>query len=147
MNVSEPVLTNLKKYLMEIAPLLTRLIVGFVFMNSGSGKFMNLDRAAEFFASLGIPFPHLMAPFVATVESLAGTLIFLGLGARVAAVPLIGVMTVAIITAKREEIESVRSFFGLPEFLYIALLLWLMAQGAGRVSLDAWLKKNWVVRK
>jgi uncharacterized membrane protein YphA (DoxX/SURF4 family) len=47
-------------------------------------------------------------------------------------------MTVALRTALWAQIDSLGSLFGLAEFLYITLLLWLCTSGAGPLSLD-WL--------
>jgi putative oxidoreductase len=48
-----------------------------------------------------------------------------------------GVMTVAILTAKRPEIDGIRSLLAFEEFTYLAGFLWLFVAGAGRASLDA----------
>ena len=52
------------------------------------------------FANIGIPYPQVMGPFVGTVEILCGTLIILGLLTRLAAIPLIVIMVVAIVSTK-----------------------------------------------
>jgi uncharacterized membrane protein YphA (DoxX/SURF4 family) len=45
-------------------------------------------------------------------------------------------MLVAILTAKKADIQELSDLFATAEFLYIALLLWLGAYGAGPFSLD-----------
>ncbi len=50
-----------------LAPLFARVVVGWVFLWSGWGKFQNLPRITENFVSWGIPFPHLLTPFVSGV--------------------------------------------------------------------------------
>ena len=60
----------------------------------------------------------------------------LGLVTRLASLPLIGTMIVAILTARRAEITGISDVFGFIEYLYIALCLWLGAYGAGPISLD-----------
>ncbi len=117
-------------------PLLARLVIGVVFTHSGLGKLQNLDQVARFFASLGVPFPELQAPFVACVELVCGALVLVGLGTRLAALPLVGTMVVALATALAPKITGPNALFGLAEFLYIALLLQLFAGGAGALSLD-----------
>lgn len=117
-------------------PLLARIVVGYVFIESGWGKVHNLDKVTEFFTDLGIPAPGLNAVFVSWVELVCGTLVLLGLGARSAAVPLMGTMGVALITAKAEEISSLSDVFGLSEFNYLVLLFWLLIAGPGGLSLD-----------
>ena len=116
--------------------LLARLVIGIVFTHSGFGKWTHLDQVVKFFSDLGIPFPELQAPFVASVELGCGALVLVGLGTRLVSVPLIGTMVVALATALSEKITGVNALFGLAEFLYIALLVQLIVFGAGPVSLD-----------
>ncbi len=117
-------------------PLVARLVLGCVFTHSGWGKLHNLDQVARFFASLGVPFPELQAPFVASVELGCGVLVLVGLGTRFAAVPLIGTMAVALATALAPKITGANALLGLAEFLYIVLLVQLAVGGAGAVSMD-----------
>lgn len=117
-------------------PLLARLVIGVVFTGSGWGKLHNLGQVTQYFASLGIPFPQLQAPFVSSVELVCGALVLVGLGTRFAAVPLIGTMVVALATALAPKIDGLGALFGLSEFLYIALLMQLAIGGAGAASLD-----------
>lgn len=116
--------------------LLSRIAIGFIFVQSGWGKLHNLEKVTDFFISLGIPAAKLQAPFVAGVELIAGALVLAGLLTRVASVPLIGTMVVAILTAKRSDIHGLGDLLFMPEFLFIILLLWLIVKGAGVVSLD-----------
>jgi putative oxidoreductase len=118
------------------SPLLSRLVIGVVFTHSGWGKLHHLDQVAHFFASLGVPFPALQAPFVASVELGCGALVLAGLATRFAALPLIGTMAVALATALASRITGANALFGLAEFLYIVLLAQLAIGGAGALSLD-----------
>jgi putative oxidoreductase len=117
--------------------LLARLSIGFIFLQSGWGKLHHLDKVVAFFTSLGIPAANIQAPFVAGVELVGGALVLIGLFTRVASVPLIGTMVVAILTAKRGDIHELGDLLFMPEFLFIVLLLWLIVKGAGVVSLDS----------
>ena len=119
-----------------LPPTLARLTVGWVFLWSGWGKLHNLDSVIEFFGSLGIPHPELQAPFASTTELVCGMLLLAGLFTRLATVPLIITMLVAIVTAQRENATSLGGLFGLVEFCYIALLVWLGVAGGGPLSLD-----------
>lgn len=116
--------------------LVSRLTIGGIFIQTGWGKITHLDKVINFFTSLGIPAPRLQAPFVASVELGCGTLVLLGLFTRVASVPLIGTMIVAIITVKIKEVQDYSDFLSLPEYLFIVLLLWLIVKGAGSFSVD-----------
>jgi putative oxidoreductase len=110
--------------------------VGLVFVSAGWGKLQNLDRVIGFFRSLGIPAPEYQAPLVAGTELSCGLLLVVGLGTRLAAVPLVITMIVAIRTALWAELEGVIDLFGREEYLFIVLLAWLAVAGAGAVSLD-----------
>lgn len=125
-----------------LPPLLIRLSVGWVMLESGWGKFHALDKVTEFFASLGIPAASLQAPFVAGVELIGGICLILGIFTRLVSIPLLITMVVAILTAKRDDIGSFSDLFGFSEYLYILLLLWLIYRGAGTFSLDHILKKK-----
>jgi putative oxidoreductase len=122
--------------------LLSRLTIGYIFIESGWGKLTHLDKVVQFFTSLGIPAPRLQAPFVASVELGCGTLVLLGLFTRVAAIPLIGTMVVAIMTARWSDVKGVSDLLGLMEYLLILLLIWLIVKGAGAVSVDRLLVRS-----
>ena len=122
--------------------LLARIAIGFIFLQSGWGKLQHLDKVIAFFTSLGIPAANIQAPFVAGVELTCGTLVLVGLFTRVASLPLIATMVVAILTAKRGDIHELGDLLFMPEFLFIVLLLWLIVKGAGVVSLDYVLERR-----
>jgi putative oxidoreductase len=120
-----------------LPPTVARLTIGFTFLESGWGKLHNIPKVVGFFTELGIPAPEFQAHLAATAEFVCGLLILLGLFTRVATLPLIVVMTVATLTAKRSDIHDLSDLFGTAEYLYIVILLWLGAYGAGPISLDA----------
>lgn len=122
-----------------LAPLLTRILIGWVFFESGWGKLHNLSGVTEYFQTLGIPFASVQAPFVSSVEFVGGLLLILGLLTRAAALPLMGTMVVAILTAKRADISSFGDFAGLSETTLFLGLLWLFFYGAGSISIDHFL--------
>jgi len=125
-----------------------RLSVGIEFFGSGLGKLGKLPGFIQYFRTLGVPFPELQAPFVASVELVCGTLIVVGLATRPAALMLCGVMTVAIVTAAAPEHHitatwaGLLDFFYLPEWCLLLLLGWLMFAGSGRASLDACIRRS-----
>jgi putative oxidoreductase len=116
--------------------LLARVSVGWVFIESGWGKLHNLPKVIEFFQSLGIPAPELQARVVALVELGGGFCLFVGLCARLVSLPLTATMVVAIVTAKRADINSISDLFGMEEYLFILVFLWVLFCGPGRVALD-----------
>lgn len=125
-----------------LVSLLTRITLGLVFLQSGYGKLTHLPKTIEFFTSLGIPLPGVQAPVVALVEFLCGGMLLLGFGTRYASAPLVGIMGVAILTTKGEELAGITGLFEVPEFLYILLLFWLLTVGSGSFSLEAVLQKK-----
>ena len=119
-----------------LPPTVARLTLGWIFFESGWGKLHNLPKVIDFFTSLGVPSPQIAAPFSASMELVCGTLLLLGLATRLASLPLIVIMAVALWTAKRPDIASLSDLFGQEEYLNICLLLWLGAYGGGPISLD-----------
>jgi uncharacterized membrane protein YphA (DoxX/SURF4 family) len=80
---------------------LIRLSVGIVFAAEGIQKFLFPDAlGAGRFARIGIPAPEVMGPFVGVVEIVCGVLAVLGLSTRLAALPLVIDMLVALISTK-----------------------------------------------
>jgi putative oxidoreductase len=120
-----------------LPPLLARLVLAAIFVQSGWGKLHNLPQVIDYFKSLGIPAPALQAPFVAGVEFVGGLLLIVGLLTRLSAFLLAGTMAVAILTAKLSDVHSIGGFANLPEVSFLVLLLWLVWEGGGKASLDA----------
>ncbi len=125
-----------------LAPLLGRLAVGLVFMSTGWGKVHSIEKVTGFFTSLGIPAPHFHAILVGYSELLCGTALVLGLLTRLATIPLIVSMIVAILTAKRPELHNVFDLVGFDEFTYLVVLVMIALLGPGALSLDAMLVKR-----
>jgi uncharacterized membrane protein YphA (DoxX/SURF4 family) len=81
--------------------ILIRLLVGLVFFEEGLQKFLfPALMGAGRFARIGIPYPRAMGPFVGAVEVVCGALIVLGIGIRLASIPLLIDIVVAIAATK-----------------------------------------------
>jgi putative oxidoreductase len=130
-------LLGLTQRLAWLAPALMRVTLGVVFIQSGWGKLHNLDDATAFFTELGIPMPHFNAVLASSTEVVGGFLVLIGLGARLAALPLAFTMVIAIITAKRAEIDGLAALLGLSEWAYLVMFLVIALLGPGALSLDA----------
>lgn len=117
-------------------PLVPRLIVGYVFMLTGWGKLNNLEAITEAFAEWGIPFPHVMTPFVAGLECFGGFFLIIGFLTRISAGGLAITMIVAIISAKWADVDSLETLLGFEEATYFAVFTLLAICGAGKASLD-----------
>lgn len=151
------------KLLQTSAPgsvILIRIVVGGVFLSEGVQKFLYpAENGAGRFARIGIPSPDVMGPFVGVIEIVCGTLILLGLLTRLAAIPLIINMLVAILSTKIPILLgqgfwgfSLRNlpyygFWGMAheartDFAMLLGSLFLLIVGAGALSLDARLTKR-----
>jgi len=83
------------------AVILIRLMVGLVFFEEGIQKFLfPAVQGAGRFARIGIPAPVATAYFVGAVEIVCGALIVIGLFTRLAAIPLLIDISVAIASTK-----------------------------------------------
>jgi putative oxidoreductase len=124
------------------AVILVRLLVGAVFLSEGVQKFLFPEAlGAGRFAKIGIPNPEFFGPFVGACEITCGVLILLGLATRLAAVPLLVVISVAILTTK-VPMASRDGFWKMAheartDWAMLMGLLFLVAVGGGRWSLDA----------
>jgi putative oxidoreductase len=122
--------------LAPVGPLVMRLVVGYVFMLTGWGKLNNLPQMIQNFTEWGIPYPHILTPFVASVEFFGGMLLMLGLFTRIPAAMLAFVMLVAIKSAKWDSVDSLETLLGFEEATYFAAFVWLAIAGPGAISLD-----------
>ena len=81
--------------------ILIRVIVGVVFLTEGILKFVRPgELGVGRFAHIGLPFPHVLAPFVGVVEIAAGGALILNFFAGDAALLLLFVILTAIFTTK-----------------------------------------------
>jgi len=123
-------------------PLLTaiRLFWGWQFAATGWGKLNNIAGVTSFFTDLGIPLPELNAWLAAGTEFIGGIALFLGLGARIASIPLIFTMCVAFATADREALLQITSnpdaFVSSAPFPFLLASLLVLAFGPGPLSID-----------
>ena len=122
-----------------LPPLISRLVVGWIFVESGWGKVHNLAGVTAYFQELGIPMAQIQAPMASATELVCGVALMIGVFTRLAAVPLIVIMCVAIWTAQHEFITGAKNWselFSLSEFLFMVLLTWLAVFGGGLLSAD-----------
>jgi uncharacterized membrane protein YphA (DoxX/SURF4 family) len=123
------------------AVVLVRLMVGAVFLSEGIQKFLfPAAVGVGRFTKIGIPMPEVMAPFVGVVEIGCGSLALLGLFTRLAVVPLIVNMVVALATTK-VPILLKSGFWAAAhdsrtDFAMLLGAIFLLLVGAGPLSLD-----------
>ena len=131
------------RYFSWLAPLVARIVVGWVFVLSGWGKLHNLPLVIENFRdSWGIPYPDILAPFVAGVEFVGGLCVLFGFLTRISAGALGVVMIVAIKAARWGEVDAFDTLLGFDETLYLALFFWLAVAGPGAFSADYILQRS-----
>jgi putative oxidoreductase len=83
------------------AIVIIRVLVGWVFLVEGILKFrLPQELGVGRFTNIGIPAPHIMAPFVGGVEIVCGALLIVGLLTRLACIPLLIDIVVAILSTK-----------------------------------------------
>lgn len=83
------------------ATVLVRLLVGWVFLSEGIQKFLFPDAlGVGRFIKIGIPAPQFFGPFVGVVEIVCGGMLIVGFLTRLAAIPLLIDISVAILTTK-----------------------------------------------
>jgi len=143
------------KYLRWFAPpvsvpqslllLIIRLYWGWGFFLTGKGKLMNLQKPTEYFQDLGIPFPHEQAILAGATECFGGLLLLAGLCSRLISIPLTILLTVAYLTADLDKVKAIFSdpdkFLTADEFLFLFVVVLVLAFGPGRFSVD-WLIKR-----
>jgi putative oxidoreductase len=132
-----------------------RLIVGLGFMQHGYAK---LARGPEDFINvlhaIGVPAPSLLGWATMLVEIIGGLFILIGAFVPLAAMPMIIVLAVAIMTVhlpngfssiKLQSFDASGAHFGQPgyetDLLYVAGLIALCLGGAGPVSVDRHLNR------
>ncbi|MDR3735831.1 MAG: DoxX family protein [Acidobacteriaceae bacterium] len=126
--------------------LAVRLYWGWQFAQSGWGKLHNLAKVTDFFTSLGIPAPALLAHFCAGLEFVGGILLILGLASRFISLLLVGNMVVAFYTAEREALFSVirdpGKFYTADAYTFLFAALLILIFGAGALSVDHLLRHH-----
>lgn len=128
----ETVLDNLQ----NISLLIARVLIAYGFWEPALNKWSDIKAVAEWFGSMGIPFPLINAYMAASTEITGVVLLSLGLFIRYISFPLIIVMIVAIVTVHLPNgFSAGDNGFEIPLY-YMVFLLVFMAYGAGKYSLD-----------
>lgn len=132
---------DLGGFLQPILLLAMRLFWGYSFFQAGLGKINNMAPVIDFFGSLGIPFPAIMAPVAAWVEAVGGICLLVGFASRFVSIPLIVTMVVALFTAHSEAtfgaFENAQRFVNQTPFNYLLTSLVVLCFGPGKISIDA----------
>jgi len=123
------------------ATILVRLLVGGVFLSEGIQKFLfPAALGPGRFAKIGIPWPYLSAPFVGAVEIVCGALVVIGFATRLAVIPLLIDIAVAIAATKVPMLVDNGIWAALHEartdWCMLAGGVFLLIVGPGPISLD-----------
>lgn len=119
-----------------------RLTVGLVFLSEGIQKFLfPAEVGAGRFAKIGLPSPEILGPLVGTFEIVCGVLVVLGLLTRVAVIPIIVIMLVAIFSTKVPILID-KGLWSMAhdsrtDFAMLLGSIFLLIVGAGRLSIDS----------
>lgn len=123
------------------SPIFIRIAVGCIFLSEGIQKFLfAAQRGSGRFEKLGIPEHEFFGPFVGATEIFCAILILAGWYTRLAAIPLIIIMVVALITTKIVNLP-VEGFWEIAhgartDFSMLLSGIFLLVAGAGRWSID-----------
>jgi len=131
---------------------LVRLSVGTIFLSEGIQKFLFSEAlGAGRFEKIGIPMPHLLGPLVGSVEILFGICLAIGFVTRFSAIPLLAVITTAIVTTKIPMLFDkgfwVMAHEARTDYALFLCLIFLISVGAGPISADRFLKEKFEGRK
>jgi putative oxidoreductase len=131
-----PITKNILSQGQSVSLFLARLAVAYGFYEPAMTKWEDISSVAQWFGSIGIPFPTLNAYMAASTEILGVVLLTLGLFTRLISIPLIVIMIVAITTVHLGNgFSAGNNGYEIP--LYYMLFLALFASfGAGKLSLD-----------
>ena len=127
--------------------IIVRLIVGVIFLSEGIQKFLfPAIRGAGRFEKIGLPSPEFLGSFVGTFEILCGAFVLLGLFTRLASIPLIIIMLVAVATTKAEVLDN-QGFWEMmhgsrTDWSMLLGSIFLLIKGGGYWSVDNKLSKT-----
>ncbi|MBA3936206.1 MAG: DoxX family protein [Planctomycetes bacterium] len=139
----------------QTAILLTRLILGLIFIGTGWGKLSDFPHTVENFTNWGFVLPGVNAAMAGLTELIGGILLVAGLGTRIGAAMLAGTMAVAMLTVHRAQVlavfhlgtaEAVKNAGDLTDIVpvvYLLFMLWLIGYGGGKLAFDRLVEIWW----
>ncbi len=122
----------------QITWMILRAVAGIVMIHNGLDKLSNIESFAEaYVAYLGLPFPITLSYLAAFTELLGAPLVALGLFTRPAALGLFFTMVVAMY--HHIKVAGLSIPYLELSALYAATFLFFVINGAGQLSVDAWI--------
>jgi putative oxidoreductase len=126
--------------------LVGRILLGWLFLAAGYGKFMNIAGSTGYLTSLGMPAPNFWAWVSAFAEVILGVLLILGIATRYAALGVFIYVLIATAIAHRywqypaaQQLNQYNHF--LKNLAIMGGSLALFVTGAGGWSVDGRMKK------
>ncbi len=134
----------------DLPMMLLRVMVGLIFLIEGILKFVRpQELGAGRFMTIGLPYPQVLAPIVAGMEIVGGLAVILGFYAGDAALALLAVIVVALVTTKLPILlgrplgpfmPAKLAHYGWASFLHEARVDLCMLLGTLAVLIDSGLK-------
>jgi len=112
-----------------------RLAVGLIFLTQGILKYIDPHMGVERFTRIGFPYPAFTAHFVGIFEIVCGLFVLAGIFTRLAAIPLVVIISTAIATTKIPELSRPGQGFwymvsdARADFAMLMCLLFLIVSG------------------
>lgn len=128
---------------------LVRVIWGILFILEGWYKLSHIDSNVSFYSGLGIPFPEFMVYLSGLAEFLGGICMALGFLTRLAMIPLIITMIVALIADPGHSAflghgsGQTETFLAQIPLVFLYACLTTLLYGPGKWSLDYKFKAKW----
>lgn len=125
----------------DTTTIIIRVIIGVIFLSEGVQKFiLPLERGAGRFEKIGFYYPEFFSSLVGSFEIVCGILVIIGLLTRLAVIPLIYIMLIALSTTKYKLFMAT----GFWNFLHESRTDWamllssifLLIKGGGKWSID-----------
>lgn len=124
-----------------------RILLGWLFLTSGWDKFGGISGFAGYLTALKVPAPELFAWIAAIIEVVIGITLILGVATRYGALLAVVFLVVATALAHRyweypaaQQMAQYNNF--LKNLSILGGMLLLFVTGAGRFSLDGWLRRR-----
>jgi putative oxidoreductase len=127
--------------------LVGRALLGWLFFINAWPRLSGTGGFAKYLASLGVPVPELMAWVATLIELIGGAALILGVATRYAALALVLYTVMTIVLAHRyweypAAAQTAQYFNFLKNLAITGGLILLFITGAGRFSVDGWLRKR-----
>lgn len=125
----------------DTTTIIIRVIVGVIFLSEGVQKFiLPLERGAGRFEKIGFYYPEFFSSLVGTFEIVCGILVIIGLLTRLAVIPLIYIMLIALSTTKYK-LFMATGFWNLlhesrTDWAMLLSSIFLLIKGGGKWSID-----------